>query len=98
MAAEGTLLAPQDAPPDPLEVLENDPILGLLLLGLLPLVAAELRSADAGNTATALRLLHAVVSAGPEAAATVAQCKPVLQGLQAVLATGAQQLPREVWQ
>lgn len=89
MAADGTLLGPQDAPADPLEVLENDPILGLLMLGLLPLLADELNGTDTGSKAAALRLLHAVVCAGHDATASLAQCKPALEGLRAILATGA---------
>jgi hypothetical protein len=62
--------------------------MGLLLLGLLPLLAEELKSPERGTKVTACSLLLGVVSAGPEYAATVAAHRPLLESLHFVLAPG----------
>ena len=58
LAARSALPGSDDAPPNPLEILEADPLLGLLSLGLLPLVATELASQSEGTNRTTSHVLH----------------------------------------
>jgi hypothetical protein len=87
-AAESILLQPEGTPAEPLEVLESDPTTGLLMLGLLPLLAEELKSPVRGSKVLACRLLLAVLSAGPAYASAIAAYRPVLESLHTVLAPG----------
>ena len=73
-----------DEPVNPLSVLESDTVLGLLLLGLLPMLHAELRTTHSTSQHAALQILTAVVLTGPEAALSVAACKPLLASLRGI--------------
>lgn len=74
-----------EAPLDPSQVLENDTVLGLLLLGLLPMLRAELRAARSTPQHAALRVITAVILSGSEAALSVASCTPLVRTLRDIL-------------
>ena len=85
LAAESALATPDGEAPTPLEVLEADTLLGLLALGLLPLLATEL----AAPSAAAAALLAAAAARGPAVAAAVADCAPLLRAMRTTLLAGA---------
>lgn len=75
----------EGAPPDPRDILASDPVLGVLVIGLLPTAAAVLRSARLGAIDRIVSVLTGILATGPEAAATLLACPPLLDAIRQFL-------------
>jgi hypothetical protein len=89
LAVVSALPAAPNDPPSPLEVLETDTLLGLLALGVLPLVATELASPTAASRCSAAALLASVALSGAQEAAAVVECSPLRGQMRSALMLGA---------